>query len=369
MMPAFETAPPGRRVVVLAALAALGLAGCATAPHQSPPEATQPARAPASLTSRNSPTERTVEEIRLQHQNAPYPLDFEERLDHVHDGIYTWVQGTIEATDYYFAPKKDELKPVPAAPFRLGLVLESIDRSDGLDLRLTADLDIALRLPNIEDRLRVFVTSDELDESPRDSRDDNALRAGLRYEILRHVDFDIGVKVDLPPVAFASIRWRQQYALGRWDLYPLVKLFAETEEGLGYVGAVTMDRWAGNHLFRSTSFAKFRSDRDRIQWSQSLIYARADQLIVPDRYGSFVRAQDIGRGWGARLLASGGEENEGIEYYEASMFYRRPASNRWLYWFVEPLVRWDREYDWKADAGIRIGLDALFWDLARPASR
>ena len=35
-------------------------------------------------------------------------------------------------------------------------------------------------------------------------------------------------------------------------------------------------------------------------------------------------------------------------------------------WFVEPLVRWDREYAWQADPGIRIGIDALFWDLARP---
>jgi hypothetical protein len=51
-----------------------------------------------------------------------------------------------------------------------------VDRSDGIDLDFTADLDIALRLPNIEDRLRIFITSDELDEGPRDARSENSLR-------------------------------------------------------------------------------------------------------------------------------------------------------------------------------------------------
>lgn len=381
------------RFPILLAFATLVLVGCATARHEPPPEvAPQPpgvaagetaaegretaaesvqvtASGPASLSTRNRPTELSVGEIRQQHKDAPPPLDFSERLDHLHDRIYTWAQGTVEATDNRFASKEKELKPVPAAPFRLGLVLESVDRSDGLDLDFTADLDIALRLPNIEDRLRVFVTSDDLDEAPRDARSDNSLRAGVRFEALKQINFDLGVKLDVPPVAFASVRWREQYRLRNWDFYPLVKLFAETDEGLGYVGAATFDRWVGNHLFRSTSFAKFRSDRDRIQWTQTLIYAQADALIVPDRYGSYLRAQDIGRGWGVRLLASGGEEVKDIEYYELGLFFRRPASRRWLYWYVEPLVRWDNEYNWSSDPGIRIGIDALFWDLARPAKR
>jgi hypothetical protein len=28
-------------------------------------------------------------------------------------------------------------------------------------------------------------------------------------------------------------------------------------------------------------------------------------------------------------------------------------------------VRFDRERQWSADPGLRIGLDALFWDVAR----
>jgi hypothetical protein len=97
-----------------------------------------------------------------------------------------------------------------------------------------------------------------------------------------------------------------------------------------------------------------------------LVVARAHELIVPDRYGSYPRANDIGRGWGVHLLASG-EDTREVTYYEAAAFYTRPMKNRWIFWTVEPLVRWDRQYSWNADPGIRLGFNALFWDLARPA--
>jgi len=96
------------------------------------------------------------------------------------------------------------------------------------------------------------------------------------------------------------------------------------------------------------------------------VFARAYDLIVPDRYGSYLQANDIGRGWGVRLLA-GGEDATNVSYYESGLFYRHRTTNRWLYWFVEPLLRWDRKYNWSTDPGIRVGFDALFWDLARPA--
>ena len=49
--------------------------------------------------------------------------------------------------------------------------------------------------------------------------------------------------------------------------------------------------------------------------------------------------------------------------------FKRPLHGGWLYGYVEPLVRWERGSDWHPDAGIRIGLDALFWGLAADAAR
>ncbi len=163
----------------------------------------------------------------------------------------------------------------------------------------------------------------------------------MRYALVRFLDFDIGVRLDVPPVAFTSLKWSREYQLGDWDFYPLAKLFAETKDGFGAATGTTFDHWSGRRLLRSSTYAKWLHDGDQTEWSQSFVYARARELIVPDRYGSYPRANDIGKGWGVRALASG-EDTNAVDYYEAGIFYARPTSNRWLFWSVEPIVRWDR---------------------------
>ena len=313
---------------------------------------------------RYRPTDLSVQEIRAQSATVRPPLDFNQRLDHAHDRIYAWTQGMVEAADRRLADKDRTLQPVPAAPFRIGITGEWLDRSSGREFGLLAEFDIALSLPNLERRLGVFITSGDLYEAPRSERSTEGLRAGLRYQLLRSLDCDLGMRVDVPPVAFAALKWSREFGLGRWDFHPFAKVFAETKESVGFAAATTFDRWNGRHLLRSSTYAKWRADRNRTQWTETLIYARAHELLVPDRHGSYPRANDIGRGWGVRLL-TGGETAHTVDHHEAGIFYRRPTPNRWLYWSVEPLVRWDREHRWSADPGIRIGIEALFWDLAR----
>jgi hypothetical protein len=368
----------------------LGLAGCAAMRQEPPPEVlaqplptttdeamaagraseTRDSAAAASVAAaharRRRPTQRSIAEIRNEIEAVPAPLDFVQRLDQAHDRVYTGMQGLVQATDRRFASRGEPLKPVPAAPFRLGLIAEAIHRSDGLEFNPDVNLDISLSLPNIEERLRIFITSSELNEAPRNAGEKAALRAGVRYPLRRYLDFELGVRVDVPPVAFAAVKWTRQIALGDWDFYPFAKLFAETKQSVGYAAAATFDRWTGRRLLRSSTYAQWRADLNRTQWTQSLVYAHARELLVPDRYGSYLKANDIGRGWGVRLLASG-ENANGVTYYEAGVFIAQSTANRWLFWSIEPLVRWDQAYSWKADPGIRVGINALFWDLARPA--
>ncbi len=375
---------------VLCVWAMLGLAGCAAMRQEPPPEVlaqplptttdeamaagraseTRDSAAAASVAAaharRRRPTQRSIAEIRNEIEAVPAPLDFVQRLDQAHDRVYTGMQGLVQATDRRFASRGEPLKPVPAAPFRLGLIAEAIHRSDGLEFNPDVNLDISLSLPNIEERLRIFITSSELNEAPRNAGEKAALRAGVRYPLRRYLDFELGVRVDVPPVAFAAVKWTRQIALGDWDFYPFAKLFAETKQSVGYAAAATFDRWTGRRLLRSSTYAQWRADLNRTQWTQSLVYAHARELLVPDRYGSYLKANDIGRGWGVRLLASG-ENANGVTYYEAGVFIAQSTANRWLFWSIEPLVRWDQAYSWKADPGIRVGINALFWDLARPA--
>lgn len=323
----------------------------------------QPAR------QRYRPTDRSAREIREQNAASAPALDFGQRLDQAHDRVYAWMQGAVEATDRRFAARDRELQPVPAAPFRVGVAIEAIDRSGAAKLRLDGELEVALQLPNTEQRLRVFITSDNTDESPNNVTRRAPLSAGLRRELARNLDFDLGVRLDAPPVAFTSIKWSREIPLGGISFYPFAKVFLESGDGLGASAAATFDHWSGRTLLRSSTYAKWTAEGDRKDWSQSLVFARAHELIVPDRYGSYLRANDIGRGWGVRVQATG-EDSKQVSYYESALFYRHRTRTHWLYWFVEPLVRWDRRYEWSADPGIRVGFDALFWDLARqPRSR
>src|SRR6478735_6617832 len=226
-----------------------------TAGPKAVPGAAAPAAAGAATPERRfRPSTLSTEEVRKQQAAAGNPQDFEQWLDHTHDLIYTWGQQLVEATDHKFASKEKEMLPVPAAPFRLATMIETVNHSDGLRAEIDVDLDITLRLPNIEQRLNIFVTSTELDESPSMSGNDvPALRAGVRYEFARDLDFDVGVRVDWPPVAFASLKWSREYEMTeKWTFYPLIKLFAETKESVGYASAATFDRWSGRTLLRSS---------------------------------------------------------------------------------------------------------------------
>lgn len=333
---------------------ALLLGGCAFTRHEPPP-----AVAPL-------PTDRTSRDVRERNAAAEPPLDFGQRLDQSHDQVYAWMQALVEAADQRLATADREPQPVPAAPFRIGVTLQALDRSGNAKFRLDGELEVALQLPNTERRLNLFITSDEPAEAPRGSGRGSSVSAGLRRELLRDVSFDVGLKLDAPPVAFTSVRWSREVLLGSISFYPFAKVFLESDDGFGASAAATFDHWSGRTLLRSSTFAKWLAGGDRKDWSQSLVLARAHELIVPERYGAYLRANDIGHGWGVRLLASA-ENSRRVSFYESGIFFRHPTPNRWLYWFVEPLVRWDRQYDWDADPGIRIGLDALFWDLARPA--
>ncbi len=330
-----------------------------------PPLANATPEDPAARLRRVGPSERSTAEIREEAARRPYPLDFGQRLDSSHDWLFVNAQEFVERTDRRFAPPDAELLPVPATPFRLGLITETINRPDGAKFELDLNLDVSLKLPNLERRLRIFITNDDVAESPDRASDRDNLRAGVRFNPASNLDFDIGVRGDVPPIAFASLRWSKFYPMGRWDVYPFAKLFAETDDGIGLSSGLTLDRRIGAELIgRASSFARWRKDTAEIDWTQVLLLAHADELLVPERYGRIVRNQDIARGYGMQLLATGEQRNR-VDVYEASVFYKRPLRHRWLYGYVEPLVRWDRRYAWSADPGVRIGIEALFWDLSR----
>ncbi len=284
------------------------------------------------------------------------------RVDVWHDWLYDKVQSWSLALDHSFVKDGETPEPTPSSPFRISLDAEAVHHENGFSYKARPDIDLLLQLPNLEKRLKIFITSDDVTEAPSQVDDrDRKVRAGGRLALSDYLNFDVGVRVDLPPVAFTAIRWQRQVGVGGWDIEPFAKLYLETKNGFGAAGGITFDRWMNRFLLRSSSYANWRHDTDETRWTQTLMFAHAREILRFGRYGSIVRGTDLVRAVGIQALASG-DTSDHVDTYELSVFAKMPTSRNWLYWNVTPLLRWERKYDWHPDPGIRAGVDILFWD-------
>lgn len=291
------------------------------------------------------------------------PAEAASRIDRAHDWLYLRMQDWATRLDQRFVHEDETPEPTPPTPFRISLDLQAIDRPGTVEYDASLDVDLLLQLPNLEKRLKIFLTSDEVDEAPTLSDEQRRVRAGARLTLRDYLSFDLGVRLDLPPVAFTALRWQRQLVAGGWDVEPFAKVYLESGDGLGAAAGVTFDYWHNRWLTRSASYVNWQHEKDATEWTQSVLLANAREILRFGRYGSIVRGSDLVRAVGVQALASG-ERTSRTDTYELSFFVKQPTGRNWLYWHVTPLVRWEREYGWHPDYGIRAGIDVLFWDLS-----
>jgi hypothetical protein len=293
------------------------------------------------------------------------PIEASSSLNAWHNRIFLGVQRRLLSFDHRFLDPSEEAVAVavPVSPFRLGVDLIGLGRDGSVDFETAADFDISLNLPNLEQSLDVFITTDALSESTLEQATES-LRAGLRYDPVRLMNVEVGAKLAAAPVGFVAVRTGRAFSSGAWRIEPFLKVFAETDEGFGLASSVLIDRWRQRHLLRSSLSVRWLNETGETGWSYQFVSAHAKAVISPDRRLSQVRNRDLGDAAGFRLEA-GGRSASGADFYEAGFFWKKPLHGRWLFLNVEPFVRFDRERQWSADPGLRIGLDALFWDVAR----
>jgi hypothetical protein len=287
-----------------------------------------------------------------------------ERLDRGHDWIYRHLQNLLGGVDARFAGIERAPVTVPLSPLRLGFDSELLRRQGGWRLVGNPDFEATLRLPNIERRFRVFVSSTDLAEYPGDpALEDAPWRAGLRFAPRSHLDLDLGVRAETSPSLFAALKWTPELATGRMGIYPFAKTYVESGLGFGVSGGVAVERWAGLWVARSASFADWRHRTADTAWTHSFAFGYARAVIQERRYDRLATGHDLACGALARLAFSGDRLSQAAAY-EASVLVKRPLRSGWLYGYVEPVVRWERATGWHPDAGLRFGIDALFWGLS-----
>lgn len=336
-----------RRVEVLSALLVL----TAIAP-----------RAEADDPERVRPSTATIGELRKASADVIDTLG--EYLDAGHDWLYRRLQHWIEDVDLRFAEPEQAPIVVPLSPLRIGFDSEFVHRQGGLQFVATPDFEATVRLPNLERRLKVFITSTDLQESPTDpTLERNPVRTGVRLMPLSHIDFELGARAKMWPSVFAALRWTPEFHAGALRVYPFAKTYAESGLGFGASGGIAFERWSDRWVVRSASYANWVRNTAAMDWTQTFIMGYARAVIQERRYDRLATGHDLACGAVARLSVSGNRVSR-TSLYEASVLVKRPLLGGWLYGYVEPVVRWGRDFGWHPDIGVRIGFDALFWGLA-----
>jgi len=289
---------------------------------------------------------------------------FSERLDAGHDWLYRQMQHLFEAIDVKFAAQEQAPIVVPLSPVRMGIDLQGLHRADGLDWGGSPDLDVALALPNLEQRLKLFVTSASLQEAPTDPAEQhNPLSLGARFAPQTHLNLELGVQASRSPAAFAALRWAQTVSIGPVSLYPFIKPYVQSGVGIGASGGLAVEAWSDRWMLRSASYANWVRNAAATGWSQTMLFGYARAVIQERRYDLVATGQDLACGVIGRLSVNG-DRTSRTSAYEASVLMKRPIHGGWLFAYIEPYTQWNRSSDWHPDIGVRAGLDVLFWGLA-----
>jgi hypothetical protein len=310
------------------------------------------------------PSTGTVEQLRSAVSAASH--SFGDTLDKGHDWLYRRLQYLIARLDTAFMENGITPLVAPVSPLRIGYDGDLLHRRNGIGTEGGLDSEATLNIPNLERRLKVFITSDDVQETPGDpALERNPIAAGLRWAPLKNTEFDIGARMKVWPSVFAALKWTDEFHVGALRVYSFAKPYVESGLGLGVSGGVAVDRWDGPWVARSASFADWVRNAAATGWSQTFIAGYARAVIQQRNYDKLADGHDLACGVVARAAVSGDRVSRAT-LYEGSVLFKRPVHGGWLFAYAGPVVRWDRNFGWHPDIGIGVGFDALFWGLATP---
>lgn len=296
----------------------------------------------------------------------------ESALDEFHNSVHEKVQGLMESVDHWFVRKDQEPKPVPPIRMRVGLYNETDLRSGaGLSLSPKVDFSLDVHFPDIEDRLKLVVTTVDPTLLPGSEiiEPRRVLRVGLnRY--WHDIDSTIGIRSGWPPDPYVQAAWSTAFSNGWWRLYPQQKVYFESEGGFGEISSLIIDRWSGQWDLRSITAIRWSQERMQSdnsvtngnrgwQWEQNLIFGYFKELIDERDYGHLAGGNDLTRGEGVRISFIGGPAS--VDVMRLTLFHKEPLYHRWLYYSVNLEVEKSVDTYWYAEYRVIVGLEALFW--------
>ena len=291
-----------------------------------------------------------------------------QRLDYLHENVQRRVSEPLRASDAYFAMDPEAPIPIPETQFRLGLYA-SMRESEGFELKLSPNLEIDVELPNLKQKLRVFVESARANDLPQNQlsdKENQGINVGARkfYERM-NLSFDAGVRAKWLPEAFGRVSWKRQWNCGRLDITPEARVFYETEDKEGALASLFVNRWLGDSnegILIQDASVKWRASKDTLEWGTSLSAARVVTMLDENQRGHHMGWEDTARSQGVKYTVYGSYGN--VDAHRLGVGFRAPLYKRWIYWDFVPGLEWKREEDYTTAIVIQVGIDMLFWGQA-----
>ena len=301
-------------------------------------------------------------------QVDPKPAEFgstAERLDYLHLNVQRRVSEPLRATDVYFAVDPDAPIEPPQTQFELGLYT-TLRQGEGFDFELAPNMEIYVELPNLKEKLRVFIEStraDELPQSQMSAKEDRGVNVGMREYLEKlHLTFDVGMQAAMPPEAFTRLTWTRNWNLGKLEITPELRAFYETGDGAGALASLFVNDWVGaanSGIVIFDASTRWLAEDDTLEWASSLALARVVALLDESLRGHHARWYDTARAQALKYAVLGSEGN--VDTHRLVVGFRGPLYKQWIYWDVAPGLEWTRKEDYDTAFILQVGVDLLFW--------
>ena len=280
------------------------------------------------------------------------------RLDRVHEWTFLKLNNTVNRFDQIVGGTDPFVGSETNSEFRLTLYSE-VKSGSSDDFSIEPDFSMDLNLPRIDRRFHVFVNNFAPDSIPGESVMDQRRSTfiGVKHSIdwVRELGFQTaaGIKWRLPPVAFGQVQLDRKLEEGPWLIEPKQTFFwFSDDDGFGEKTSLTVEYWHNPRSFtRSASGARWTEGTEGLEWSHVL---SEGYILKGDR-------QNALKTIGARWITTGHKSGSGImDSYSADILWRAPLWKHWLFYIVNPEVKWENSRDWEPTRSLVVGVDMYF---------
>ena len=298
--------------------------------------------------------ERRVE-ILEDEQSGEDPEE-DSAIDRGHASIERGFLDFVDAVDRFFVDENYE----ETTRESFLLLAPGIRIREGPNLSFKPRLRASFALPNTKRRLGLVIAgeSDDDDRLEGGGRDDegNSLNVGLRAALFddprTKLRLSAGSKFRPQPDPFVRLLLMRIAFVGDLIVRPSVAPFWELDDGFGERTRLDLDYAVTRYsLMRLRNDAEYSQSTDGVEFTSSLFYF----FTLRERSGWRLRLRTR---WQTRPVTA-------VTEYKASARYRWSMLRKWLFFEVEPGVRFRREDDWNAEPEVILRIEFAFGALRK----